>query len=94
MNRWQRTLLINLAEILLLLALHGVLIRYMADHDVVSRIFAAGSHVPRGTLAAAGFFLLVRFLVVLALPGMILSRCGLILFDWINTPGTQPEKNR
>ena len=81
MKRWKRTVLISTAEIAVLLVLHRVLIAYMAEHDVVSVIFSAGQHVPRLTLASAILFMLVRFLTVLALPGMILTRIGLVAMD-------------
>lgn len=82
MKRWKRTLLVSTVEIGALLALHAVLIRVMADRQIVSTILAANETVPRSTLALATSFLLVRFLVVLALPGMILARIGLVFLDW------------
>ena len=82
MTRWKRTLLVSIMEIAALLILHAVLIRLMADRQIVSTILAANESVPRSTLALATIFLVVRFLVVLALPGMILARIGLVLLDW------------
>jgi len=81
MKRWQRTLLIAGLEVGGLLLAHRALVAAMAHHNVVSVIFAAGAHVPRLTLATAILFLLVRFLAVLALPGMVLSRLGLAAWD-------------
>lgn len=78
----KRRVLWHLGEIGLLLGLHLFLIRYMADNDIVSVVFSAGAHAPHGVLLAAGGFLLVRFLVVLFLPSMILSRAALLWFRW------------
>ncbi len=79
--RWRRTLWTSVAELGALLLAHALLLRYMVTHDVASAILSAGKHLPPLTLALAGLFLLVRFLAVLALPGMLLARIGLVLFD-------------
>lgn len=59
---------------LVLLAAHEVLLRWCADHNVVSVIFAAGPHVDWRLLAAAAVFVGLRLLVVLFLAGSLLSR--------------------
>ncbi len=75
-------MIVSCIEIFGLLFLHVVLIHYLAANNVMSVIFAAGEHVPGTTLLLAGFFLLVRIMVALALPGMILARIGHVLFDY------------
>lgn len=57
-----------------LVAAHELLLRWCADHDVVSVIFAAGPHVGPGALLAAGLFIALRLLVVLFLAGSVLAR--------------------
>lgn len=81
--RWRRTLALSLLEIAALLLAHRLLIVEMAGRDVISHILSAGSHVPRTTMVLVTTFLVVRLLAVLALPGMILSRIGLIVMDAI-----------
>jgi len=80
MKSWQRTVLIGVAEIAGFLLLHQVLLAYLARHDVVSSIFAAGPHVSRDILLLAGAFLLIRLFAVFFLPGMILGRIGLTIW--------------
>jgi hypothetical protein len=82
MKPWKRTLLVGLAEIAVILILHAVLLRVMATRQIVSTLLAAGDHVPRLTLACAILFVVVRFLAVLALPGLILARVGMALAEW------------
>ncbi len=67
------------AEIIVLVALHFALLYWLAQRDIVSVIFSSGQHTPRWMLFAAGTFVLVRLLVVLFLPGMILSRVVLLI---------------
>lgn len=69
-------------EIAGLIALHFVLLHWLAGRDIVSVIFSAGEHTPFWMLASAGGFLLVRLLVLLFLPGMILSRLVML---WVDT---------
>lgn len=78
MTRWQKTLAISVGEIGLLLLAHRILLEVLADGDLVSHIFAGGQSASRGEMALVLIFLLVRLLAVLALPGMILCRLGLV----------------
>ncbi|MDA0991732.1 MAG: hypothetical protein O3A51_13400 [Verrucomicrobia bacterium] len=79
---WKHRLKSSLLEIVGLVAIHAVLIRILADHHIVSSLFASGSHVPLlNSLLTAGF-ILVRLFTVLALPGMILARLGLVWLAW------------
>ena len=57
-------------EVFILLALHAILHAVLANSDVVSRIFAASHAVPARELVTALAFFVVRFLAVLALPGV------------------------
>lgn len=78
----KRRAIYYLIEIASLLVLHVVLILWLAETNTVATIFAAGRHVPPLTLATAGLFVLARLLAVLFLPGLILSRLGMLAFDW------------
>jgi uncharacterized membrane-anchored protein len=67
--------LIRIALVALLLVVaHELMLRWCADRNVVSVIFAAGPHVEVKMLAAAGLFIALRLLVVLFLAGSVLSR--------------------
>ena len=68
-------------EILAILVLHCVLLHWLAEKNVVATMLAAGPNVPLTTLMLAGLFLLLRLLAILCLPGIILSRLGLLAFD-------------
>lgn len=81
LSRWQWTLVISASEIAALLLAHRLLIANLAERDIVSHIFSAGPHVSTPVMATMIAFLVVRLLTVLALPGMILSRIGLVLID-------------
>ncbi len=50
------------------LAAQALLQQWLARHDVVSALFAAGPHVPPGRLALAGVFVILRLFVFLVLP--------------------------
>jgi len=82
MTRWKKAAISGVAEITVLLVVHCILLSYFASHDIVSRIFAAGPHVPIWMLLLAITFVLVRLLAVFALPGLILARIGLIIYYW------------
>ena len=58
------------------LAAQAVLQQWLARHDVVSALFAAGPHVPPGLLALAAAFVILRLFVFLVLPpALILWGC-------------------
>jgi len=69
-------------EVFILLALHAILHAVLANSDVVSRIFAASHAVPARELVTALAFFVVRFLAVLALPGLVLARLAAWLVDY------------
>ena len=93
MKPWVKTLLLGVAELVLLVIFYQVVLQQVMARDVVSAMLAAGDHVPRSTLLLAGAFLALRALVVLALPGMILSRIGLAAFDAAWRPRRTEEKS-
>ncbi len=69
-------------EVGVLCILHAALHAYVADSDVVSRIFAASRAAPVWELLLAGVFLVVRFVTVLALPGLVAARLAVWLVDY------------
>ena len=79
---WRRTLIRGIIEIVLLLALHSVLLRMMAKGNLASMIFTGGGDVPIFTLLTVILFFIVRLLVILGLPGIILARAGLVVWDY------------
>ena len=81
--RWTRTLAWSAAEIAILLAAHRLLLTAMAGGELVSAVLAGGSHLPPFLTAMLIAFVVVRFMAVVALPGMILCRIGLVVFDWV-----------
>jgi hypothetical protein len=88
MKKWQKTLLISAVEIVVLLVAHRVLLGVMAEGSLISHIFAGGQNASRSEMVLVAVFLLVRLLVVLALPGMILVRMGLV---WMDRKGSNHE---
>ena len=76
---------------LLLVVAHEFLLRWCADHNVVSVIFAAGPHVEGKLLAAAGIFIGLRLLVVLFLAGSVLGR--LVDLWWREATHHAPAKD-
>jgi hypothetical protein len=57
-----------------LVVAHELMLRWCADRNVVSVIFAGGAHVEWPLLAAAAVFIALRLLVVLFLAGSLLAR--------------------
>ena len=93
---WKSTLAVCATELAVVLLLHRILIETLADGNIVSRIFAGGRHVPVADMMLALLFIAVRLLVALGLPGMVLSRVGLVVFDavWPEPPSavSQPAE--
>ena len=81
MKKWRKTLAWSTTEILALVIVQHLLTAAMAHSNAVSVILSSGSHVPQGTLLAAIVFLTVR-LVYLCIPGIILARLGMIVWDY------------
>jgi hypothetical protein len=80
---WKRTLIRSIIEITILLVLHSVLLRMMAKGNLASMIFTGGADVPLLTLLTVILFFIVRLLVTLGLPGIILAKAGLIVWDYV-----------
>jgi len=59
---------------LLMLLMHALLIRFLANSNTIASIFAAGPHVPLTTLFLALTFLALRFTTIALLPGIIAAR--------------------
>jgi uncharacterized membrane protein YqgA involved in biofilm formation len=65
-----------------LLAANAALLRVMAERDLVSKVFAAGGHLPAGTILAIVVFFAVRLTVMVALPGLLLAHAWLWAVEW------------
>lgn len=70
---WRESLR-QLATPIALLALDRILHHVAADTGAVASVFAAGPHVPPGTLLLTVGFLGLRFVVVAFIPGFIAAR--------------------
>jgi hypothetical protein len=87
MKSVRRQLLMSLVEAVFLLGMHYALLVWLSNREVVAKVLAAGEHVPRLTLAAAVFFVVLRLVVMLLLPGVVLARLAMVAFQvW----GPQP----
>jgi hypothetical protein len=60
-----------LAIYLFVFAVHAILHRYLATHDIVSAAFAAGPHTSLGSLVWIATFVGARLFVFLALPALV-----------------------
>ena len=60
---------------------HEWLKHYMLDRQIVAQLLSPGAHTQPANAAAALAFLLLRIFVILALPGFLLSRAGLMIWD-------------
>lgn len=89
MKKWHKTLLISGVEIVALLVAHRILLGTLAEGSLISHIFAGGQSASRGEMILVVAFLVVRLLAVLALPGMILCRIGLV---WMDRKGADREQ--
>lgn len=67
-----------------LLILHLGLRHYLASHDMVSSLFAAGPHTSRLALLLVALFVLVRVAVVLILPILLAwhTTTWILRHDW------------
>jgi hypothetical protein len=81
MKRWQKTLLASGLLIAAILLAHALLLSSLAKHDAVSRLLAGGRDVQPSTIVLIVSFFIVRVLAVLALPGLILARLGLVVME-------------
>ncbi len=86
-SAWKRSLLWGIAEIALILVLHAVLIRAMAQGNLASLLFTGGADLPVWSLTVVGIFIAVRLIVTLTLPGIILARAGLVIWAWRSRNG-------
>lgn len=69
----------------------AILQQVFARIDVVSSLFAAGSHLPAGRLVLALVFVALRLFVFLALPGWLAARMTLRL---LRRAGIQRRSDR
>lgn len=91
MKFWKRWYVVIALEVAAICLLHGVLIVWLAEKNIVAAAFSAGGHLPWPTMAAAGAFTMVRLLAVLLLPGIVLARIGTVLVKHWTAKGTQSE---
>lgn len=75
-------LLLMLINAAVLIALELLLKNWMGANDVVSVLFAAGSHAPFWKVSLAICFVLLRLFVWLILPGLVVRE----LFLWLTRP--------
>lgn len=76
MKRSTRSLLFSAIVVAVALVAHFVLIRVLAETQVVATLFACGEHTPTGTVVLAISFMVVRLFVAMLLPGVVLSAVG------------------
>jgi hypothetical protein len=72
----------------MLFILHVLLHRYLAAHDIVSRVFAAGPHTSPVTLLWILSFVCVRLFIFLALPALAAWHAT----RWLIQRGRPPRK--
>jgi hypothetical protein len=77
-----RALFRQLQTPLALLILHGILLQVAGHTHAIASVFAAGPHVPKGTLLLAVSFLGIRFVVVALIPGFIVARTTYAVLSW------------
>ena len=71
---FRRELLRQLATPIAIVVLDRILHHVAAHTGAVASVFAAGPHVPPGTLLLTVGFLGVRFVVVAFIPGFVVAR--------------------
>jgi len=91
-SRLRRKITLYAFEIVFLLILHAFLLHYMHDNNIASTMFAGGGQVPWSTRGLAILFITVRLLTVLALPGIVLTRLGLIFLEIHNVHIVESSK--
>ena len=64
--------------------IHALLKFFLAEHDVVSTIFAAGDHMPRWMLSCAALFMVIRFSVLFLIPGLLAWRISRSVINSLN----------
>jgi hypothetical protein len=84
--------LLTVVPVLGLLLLHHALMRWLAAENVVASILSAGEHTPGSTLMLAAFFVALRLFVLLVLPGLLLCRLGLWVFDRAVEAAARPSR--
>ena len=54
-----------------LLVLQAILLRYLADKQVISTLFSAGARAHLGAASVAAGFVVLRLFIVLFMPGLV-----------------------
>jgi hypothetical protein len=67
---------------MVLLVMHTVLQYFLARNDIVSSIFAAGSHVPRWMFVCTVLFVANRLALLLLVPVLLARRAAILLVQW------------
>ena len=76
-----RFLLARAVELVALLLVHQILLSFLAGKDVVAQILSGGPHTGFMVRLVMCLFLSVRVVVVLLLPGWVLMRLGLLVYE-------------
>ena len=73
---------------------HALLMFYLAEHDIVSRFFAAGDHVPGWMLSCAALFMVIRLVALLLVPALLSWRISMFIINRINCVSTYSSERR
>ena len=95
MKRWHwwnpRLSIVSLC--ILVWIIHAVLKFTLAEHDIVSTIFAAGAHLPRWMVSCAVLFAVIRVFVLIMVPGLLAWRTAIWVMGRLNrTEATASRK--
>lgn len=72
---------------------HAWLKHVMLDKQIVASLLSPGPHLPWSHAGIAIGFLMLRILVLFFLPGLILSRLGLAIYDRILAGNPKEKRN-
>ncbi len=81
MTKWKKTLIFGGLELAMVVVAYRIVLMLVINRQIISQAFAAGPHVSGWVFSLVVTFLLLRLMVAVVLPGMILARLGLVVFD-------------
>jgi cytochrome b561 len=84
----------ELGSVLGLVTLYVGMAHVAASEKMANALLAAGDHVSIGLLIYVVALVVLRFVVVVVVPGVVTARLGLLAWEWAREVGGRRAKTR
>ena len=84
----------ELGSVLGLVTLYVGMAHVAASEKMANALLAAGDHVSVGLLIYVVALVVLRFVVVVIVPGVVTARLGLLAWEWAREVGARRTKAR